>query len=124
MIAVFRGRATTALYLEKVSFDPNCLRRFFQRVADRGEVRACYEASGAGYVLQRWLPACGDACDLIAPSLIPSKAGDRRSTTGVTPSSTRGSTAPVSSRRSTSRPRQRKACAISCAVAKPSNARS
>ncbi len=78
MIAVFRGRATTPAYLEKVSFDPNRLRRFFQRVADRGEIRACYEASGAGYVLQRWLAAWGYGCDLIAPSLIPSKAGDRR----------------------------------------------
>lgn len=78
MIAVFRGQATTPLYLEKVSFDPNRLRRFFQRLADQGEVRSCYEASGAGYVLQRWMAAWGYACDLIAPSLIPSKAGDRR----------------------------------------------
>ena len=51
---------------------------FFQRLWDPGQIRSCYEASGAGYVLQRWMSAWGYACDLIAPSLIPTKPGDRR----------------------------------------------
>ena len=43
-----------------------------------GEIRACYEASGAGYVLQRALQAWGNRCDVIAPSLIPIKPGVQR----------------------------------------------
>jgi transposase len=78
MLAVFRGRATRPLYLEKVSFDPNRLRPFFQRLADGGEIRACYEASGAGYVLQRWMAAWGYRCEVIAPSLIPTRPGEQR----------------------------------------------
>ena len=37
--------------------------------------RACYEASGAGYVLQRAMQGWGYHCDVIAPSLIPVKPG-------------------------------------------------
>ena len=38
----------------------------------------CYEASGAGYVLQRELATWGIACTVIAPSLIPTKPGVQR----------------------------------------------
>lgn len=42
-----------------------------------GELRLCYEASGAGFVLKRWLDEIGVACEVIAPSLIPKAPGDR-----------------------------------------------
>jgi transposase len=57
--------------------EPARLRRFFQRVAKKGPVRACYEAGACGYVLQRALSDWGVACEVIAPSLIPKRAGDR-----------------------------------------------
>ena len=41
-------------------------------------LRACYEASGAGYVLQREFATWGIACTVIAPSLIPTKPGVQR----------------------------------------------
>jgi transposase len=78
MIAVFRVRSQTPLLLEKVPFDAHRLRRFFERLAERGQIRGCYEASGAGYVLQRWLSLWGVSCELVAPSLIPTRPGDRR----------------------------------------------
>jgi len=56
------------------------IRRLFRRLSDRGPVRSCYEASGAGFVLQRVLASDGFACEVIAPSLIPRKPGDRRKT--------------------------------------------
>lgn len=43
-------------------------------------MRCCYEASGCGYVLHRRLTSWGVACEVIAPSLIPKMAGDRRKT--------------------------------------------
>jgi transposase len=47
-------------------------------VARDGELRACYEASGAGYVLHRALHKWGYACEVIAPSLIPKRSGVQR----------------------------------------------
>jgi transposase len=64
----------------KLSGDLMQIRRLFRRIADQGPVRACYEASGAGFVLQRVLSQDGFHCEVIAPSLIPRKPGDRRKT--------------------------------------------
>ena len=64
MVAVFRGHAREAEVVQQLPNDLRKLRRFFQRWQARGEIRACYEASGAGYVLQRELTdwgSCGDA---------------------------------------------------------------
>ena len=60
--------------------DLNPARRLFRRLSDKGVVRSCYEASGAGFVLQRTLEGDGFHCEVIAPSLIPSLPGDRRKT--------------------------------------------
>jgi transposase len=64
----------------KLSGDLMQTRRLFRRLAKKAPVRACYEASGAGFVLQRVLSADGFHCEVIAPSLIPRKPGDRRKT--------------------------------------------
>lgn len=56
------------------------LRRFFAKLVARGSVRACYEASGCGFVLQRELTKLGASCEVIAPSMIPVRTGDRRKT--------------------------------------------
>jgi transposase len=42
-----------------------------------GEVRFCYEAGPCGYALQRWIRAAGSECVVVAPSLIPTRPGDR-----------------------------------------------
>lgn len=41
------------------------------------DLRACYEAGPCGYVVYWQLAALGVRCDVIAPSLVPVKAGDR-----------------------------------------------
>ena len=41
------------------------------------QLEACYEAGPTGYVLYWQLTALGVACEVIAPSLVPVKAGDR-----------------------------------------------
>lgn len=64
----------------KLSGDLMQVRRLFRRLSEEGPVRSCYEASGAGFVLQRVLSADGFACEVIAPSLIPRKPGDHRKT--------------------------------------------
>jgi len=52
------------------------LARKLEREASR-EVHACYEAGPCGYALQRQLAKEGVRCDVVAPSLIPVKPGDR-----------------------------------------------
>ena len=64
----------------QLSSDLNKVRRLFRKLSARGAVRSCYEASGAGFVLHRVLERDGFRCDVVAPSLIPRKPGDRRKT--------------------------------------------
>ena len=64
----------------KLSGDLMHVRRLFRRLSEEGPVRSCYEASGAGFVLQRLLTYDGFSCEVIAPSLIPRKPGDHRKT--------------------------------------------
>ena len=42
-----------------------------------GEPQCCYEASSCGYTLYRTLRGLGFACEVIAPSSVPRRAGDR-----------------------------------------------
>ncbi len=79
----------TAAILEGDSQNPEVItlpgnlmkvRQLFRRLTQKAPVRACYEASGAGFVLQRVLTNDGFHCDVIAPSLIPRKPGERRKT--------------------------------------------
>lgn len=57
------------------------VRKLFAKLAatprDRERLRVCYEAGPTGYALYWQLAALGVACAVIAPSLIPTKAGDR-----------------------------------------------
>lgn len=53
------------------------LARRLQRTAEGREVRVCYEAGTCGYALQRRLEAGGIVCEVIAPSLVPRKPGER-----------------------------------------------
>jgi transposase len=77
-IAVLPMTAKTPTRLERLPNDLPKLKRFLDRTARDGELRVCYEASGAGYVLHRALREWGYPCDVIAPSLIPKRPGVRR----------------------------------------------
>lgn len=58
--------------------DPKVIRRTFKRlVAEAYDLRCCYEAGPCGFELFRQLTSMGIACEVIAPSLIPVKAGER-----------------------------------------------
>jgi len=54
------------------------LRKMVERLArPGGQLSFCYEAGPCGYGLHRFLRGLGHACAVVAPSLIPIKAGDR-----------------------------------------------
>lgn len=78
MVAVLPEGVTEPTVVKRLPNDAHKLRKFFDRLARDGAVQACYEASGAGYVLQRALRAWGHACEVVAPSLIPQRPGERR----------------------------------------------
>lgn len=77
-IAVYVGAAERPKEITRLPNDPVKLRRFLARQAEQGEIRACYEASGAGFVIQRSMKEWGYACQVIAPSLIPQRPGKHR----------------------------------------------
>lgn len=77
-IAVLPVGAKTPTRLERLPNDLAKVKKWIDRVARDGEIHACYEASGAGYVLHRALRDWGYACDVIAPSLIPKRPGVQR----------------------------------------------
>jgi len=53
------------------------IRKLIAKLGPAKELKACYEAGPCGYVLYWQLTALGVACQVIAPSLVPTKAGDR-----------------------------------------------
>jgi transposase len=67
-------------FLSNIIFknDDKMVHKYLKKLSKDYELRVCYEASSCGYVFQRKLRTWGYHCDVIAPSLIPKKPGDRR----------------------------------------------
>lgn len=77
-VAVLPSGAPTPTRVDRLSADYGRLRKYLDRIARDGTLRCCYEASGAGYVLQRAMKEWGFECEIIAPSLIPQRPGVQR----------------------------------------------
>lgn len=76
VVAAVNGAGAVATRWET----PNTLKgkeRLAKRLSEFGTVRCAYEAGPCGYDLRRFLETKGIPCDVIAPSLIPKKPGDR-----------------------------------------------
>jgi transposase len=61
----------------KIPNQLDAVRRMVKKLGAGYELRACYEAGPTGYVLYWQLSLLGVKCEVIAPSLIPTKAGDK-----------------------------------------------
>jgi transposase len=53
------------------------IRKMVNKLGPVQHLRACYEAGPTGYAVYWQLTSLGVACEVIAPSLVPTKAGDR-----------------------------------------------
>ena len=53
------------------------VRKLIKKLGPVEKLRVCYEAGPTGYVLYWQLAELGVQCEVIAPSLVPVKAGDR-----------------------------------------------
>jgi transposase len=56
---------------------PESVGRLIRKLGKPGQLRVCYEAGPTGYVLYWQLSELGVQCEVIAPTLVPVKVGDR-----------------------------------------------
>ncbi len=56
---------------------PESIRRLVRKLEPVEPLRFCYEAGPTGYVLYWQLTALGAKCEVVAPSLVPTRPGDR-----------------------------------------------
>jgi len=65
-------------FLGTVPNRPDSVKKLVKKLsAAEGEWKACYEAGPTGYALYWQLAELGIPCEVIAPSLVPAKPGDR-----------------------------------------------
>jgi transposase len=56
---------------------PESVRKLMKKLGSAAHLRVCYEAGPTGYVLYWQLTTLGVKCDVVAPTLVAVKAGDR-----------------------------------------------
>jgi transposase len=56
---------------------PEAIKKFIEKLGNRKTLQVCYEAGPTGYALYWQLTKLGVECEVVAPSLIPKKSGDR-----------------------------------------------
>ena len=72
------GRSGEVRYLGEIENTPEATRKLVAKLSAKyARMTFCYEAGPTGYGLHRWIEELGHECLVAAPSLIPSKPGDR-----------------------------------------------
>jgi transposase len=72
------GRLGEVRFQGEIANEPEAVRRLLERLGEkRGQLSVCYEAGPCGYGLHRRITALGHECTVVAPSLVPRRAGDR-----------------------------------------------
>lgn len=56
---------------------PESIRKLVKKLGPAEQLRVCYEAGPTGYVVYWQLTALGVTCEVVAPTLVPVKPGDR-----------------------------------------------
>jgi transposase len=77
-VAIAKEGRGEPIYYGEIPNTDEAIRKLVKKVASNGEkVSFCYEAGPCGYDVYRQLIDLGQRCDVVAPSLIPKKSGDR-----------------------------------------------
>lgn len=77
-VAVALPGRSEAVYRGEIKNERKSLMRLVRRLSPHGEVVSfCYEAGPCGYGLYRELIETGHECEVVAPALVPRKAGER-----------------------------------------------
>jgi transposase len=77
-IAVFVQGEKKILATIRLRNEDKIIRKYMKKLSETFTIRACYEASSSGYYFQRKMKSWGYHCEVIAPSSLPKKRGDRR----------------------------------------------
>lgn len=77
VIAAAEAGRAPARVVATVPSEWKAIRKALERLGDPAAVSCCYEAGPTGYGLARALRAAGWDCDVIAPSKVPRKPGER-----------------------------------------------
>jgi transposase len=62
---------------ERIPNRTESIRKLIKKLGPAEKLRACYEAGPTGYVVYWQLAELGVLCEVVAPTLVPVKAGDR-----------------------------------------------
>lgn len=62
----------------RIRNEDKIIQKYLKKISKDFDIRACYEASSSGYNFYRKMTSWGYHCDVIAPSSLPKKRGDRR----------------------------------------------
>lgn len=76
-IAVAAMDSSEPRFIGTIPNDPTTLRKCLRKLGPAEQLRCCYEAGPTGYSTWRLLASWDIACTVVAPSLIPTKPGDR-----------------------------------------------
>jgi transposase len=71
------GRDGQVYSMGIVANRPASIRKLIKKLEDKGQLRVCYEAGPCGYVLYWQMVELAVPCEVIAPTLIPRKPGDK-----------------------------------------------
>jgi transposase len=72
------GRSGEVRFQGEIANQPGAVRRLLEWLGEKhGKLSVCYEAGPCGYGLHRQITALGHECTVVAPSLVPRRAGDR-----------------------------------------------
>lgn len=75
-VAISEGRGEVRS-LGEIPNRPEAVQKLLKKLGDPAKLHVCYEAGPTGYVLYWQLVKLGVQCEVIAPSLVPVKSGDR-----------------------------------------------
>jgi transposase len=72
------GRDGEVRYFGEIENSPDAVKKFVAKLRRRyDQLHFCYEAGPTGYGLHRQLTDLGYVCDVVAPTMIPKRSGDR-----------------------------------------------
>jgi transposase len=72
------GRNGEVRYIGEIEATPAAVERFVRKLEKKcPRLHFCYEAGATGYGFNRQIVDLGHRCDVVAPSLIPKRAGER-----------------------------------------------
>ncbi|RUS47855.1 IS110 family transposase [Cohnella sp. AR92] len=63
-------------YYGTIAHTPAAIRKLIKELGPADSLTFCYEAGPTGFETHRWIESMGASCTVIAPSLIPKRAGD------------------------------------------------